>query len=68
MATKASLWRGWLRRMGSASERDITEARAWFDELYQAGLEGKYLFVHPGGSPLQYDEREVLELGLAERG
>jgi hypothetical protein len=68
MPTKASLWQKWLRHMGSpCSDSDVREARAWFDELYDAGRKGQYLKTHACGEPLSYDEREVLDLGLRER-
>jgi len=64
---KDALWRKWRRNMGIASQSDIQDARSWFDELYQAGLNGNYLKTRPGGEPLSYDERQVLEAGLATR-
>lgn len=56
------LWLKWQRQMGTVSEYDLTMAKAWFDELYDAGHNGKACPLHCG-APLAYDERQVFELG-----
>ena len=65
--TKSQLWAGWRRRMGLCSKADLRQARAWFEELYQAGLQGANIPTHLGMPPTP-DEHQVYELGWHNAG
>jgi hypothetical protein len=62
------LWKKWLKQQRfkypqDAWMRDYKDSLTWFIQLYNSGREGHPIQYKPGGMPLSFEERQVVEAG-----